>query len=182
VQTLHGIRFVPVARVRGTFLGLDARWLGRRGLLLSLLVVLVSPAGPLSHEQSLPLALRCAIGLLSIVAVLLTSLGHELGHALAGALGGVPIRAIVLAPDGGMTIRGTSEMAHVNLTTALAGPLANLLLGSVCLWLASLGLSTLVGGFLLQLGVLQLLTAALNLLPVGPLDGSRILAAWRALD
>jgi len=28
METLHGIRFVPFARVRGTLLGLDVRWIG----------------------------------------------------------------------------------------------------------------------------------------------------------
>ena len=73
MQTLHGIRFLPVARVSGTLLGLDARWLGTRGLMLSLLVVLFTPGGPLNHDTDLPVWVKLGIGLSSLVAVALTS-------------------------------------------------------------------------------------------------------------
>jgi len=183
VQTLHGVRFLPVASVRGTLVGFEASWLSRRGLLLSLLLVLASPAGPLSHDTPLPLPLRLGLGLGSVVAVLLTSLGHELGHALAGRLAGLPVRAIVLGPGGGITIRGHAEHAHVDLLTAIAGPLANLILAAVCGWATMhLAANTLVASWLVQVGLLQLLTSTANLLPFGPFDGARILAAWRALS
>jgi Zn-dependent protease len=172
-----------VACIRGTVLGFDARWLSRHGLLLSLLLVLASQAAPLSQAGPLPWWARVGIGLSSVLAVLLTSLSHELGHAIAGHLAGLPVRAIVLGPGGGVTIRARSEHPHVNLLTAMAGPLANLLLAALCGWATtSVVADTLVAGFLAQVGLLQLVTSATNLLPIGPFDGARILAAWRALD
>jgi Zn-dependent protease len=181
MHTLHGIRFLPIARVNGTLLGLDARWLSPRGLGLVLVLALVTPAGPLSQDGSIPLWIRVIVGLSSVVAVALTSLGHELGQAVAGRMAGLPVRAIVLAPEGGVTIRETSDQPHVNFRTALAGPLANAVFATFCAIVAfNCAPDGFVAGFFTQVAALQLLTAVANLLPFGPMDGSRIVAAWRA--
>ncbi len=181
MQSIHGIRFLPVARVSGTLFGLDARWLGSRGLLLTLLLVMFTPGGPLNHESDVPLLVKFGIGLSSLVAVAFTSITHELGHALAGRLAGLPVLAIVLAPEGAVTIRESSEQPRVNFRTALAGPLVNALLGTACVALAVLVVpDTFTATFLSQVAGLQLLTGMANLLPVGPMDGSKILTAWRA--
>ena len=182
METLHGIQFLPVARIWGTLLGLDVRWIGVRGLGLMLALALATPSGPLSQDLSVPLWLRIAIGLSSVLAVLLTSLGHELGHALAGRMAGLAVRAIVLAPHGGVTIRASSDRPHVNFRTALAGPMANAVFGTACAALAVLVVpETFLAGWLMLVGALQLLTALANLLPLGALDGSHIAAAWRGL-
>ena len=57
-------------------------------------------------------------------------------------MAGLAVNAIVLAPEGGFTIRAAG-------------------------WLTQVGL--------------QLFTAVLNLLPVGPLDGAKIVSAWQSL-
>ena len=182
METLHGIRFLPVARIQGTLLGLDARWLGRRGLALTLILALATPAGPLSQDSTVPLWIRVLVGLSSVAAVALTSLGHELGHAFAGKMAGLKVRAIVLAPEGGVTIRAASEHHHINFRTALAGPMANALFGTAFVALALLiAPESNAAAWLTQVGALQLVTALANLLPFGPMDGSHILAAWRGL-
>lgn len=182
MHTLHGIRFVPLARVDGTLLGLDARWLGWRGLTLALLLALANPSGPLSRDPDVPVWARLAFGLCSIVAVAFTSFGHEVGHAVAGRLAGLNVRAIVVAPQGGVTIRGSSEHPHVNFRTALAGPLANAVLGTLCLGVASLSTDHVLGLLLIELAAIQLLTAVVNLVPLGRTDGAHIVRAWRAFS
>jgi Zn-dependent protease len=118
----------------------------------------------------------------SLLAVLLTSLGHELGHAVAARLAGLPVRAVVLGPGGGATIRGSSERGYADVLTAAAGPLANLILGITSAWAVTLfPESGYVVNLLGQLAVLQLLTAATNMLPVGQFDGARIFRAWRTV-
>jgi Zn-dependent protease len=183
MQTLHGIRFLPVARVDGMLLGLDARWLDKRGLVLLALLMLANPAGVLNHDGALPLWLRIAIGLATVAAFVVTSLGHELGHVIAGRLAGLRVRAIVLAPQGSMTIRASSHRPAVNFWTALAGPVANAMLGlaSIAL-LMVLGPGHALSTLLIEFGLLQFITAVANLVPCGPLDGQRIMAAWRALQ
>jgi Zn-dependent protease len=179
MQTAHGIRYLTVLHLHGIHLGFDARWLGARGLGLMLLTLL-TPAGPLNTDATIPLWVRVTVGFSSVLAVIVTSLGHELGHALAGRLAGLNVRAIVLAPEGGVTIRASSDRPHVNFRTALAGPLANAVFATAS---AGLALYFVPEGFLsrylTQIGALQLLTAVANLLPLGPMDGSNILAAWR---
>jgi Zn-dependent protease len=119
--------------------------------------------------------------LLIVPAILLTSVGHELGHVLASRLAGLSVRAVVLAPQGGVTIRAGSDAPAVNFFTALAGPVSNAFLGVLCMWLAlALSLEGPLNTFLLELAALQLLTAAANLVPVGAMDGQRMLQAWRA--
>jgi Zn-dependent protease len=179
MQTLHGIRFLPVARIDGMQLGLDARWLGKHGLGLMVLLTLATLAGQLGQDSSIWAGLATAA--LIVPAIILTSLGHELGHVLASRLAGLSVRAVVLAPQGGMTIRAGCDAPLTNFLTALAGPLANALLGGLCVWLAlGLQLEGALGTFVVELATLQLLTAAANLVPCGPMDGQRMLAAWRA--
>jgi Zn-dependent protease len=178
VQTLHGIRFLSVARVDGMQLGLDARWLDVRGLGLLVLLML---ATMVSQNVATPLWVRLSAAAFIVPAILLTSLGHELGHVLASRLAGLSVRAVVLAPQGGVTIRAGSDAPAVNFCTALAGPLANAILGVMCIWLAVvLPLEDPLNTFLFELAALQLLTAAANLAPVGAMDGHRMLEAWRA--
>ena len=182
MQTLQGIRFLPLARVDGTWFGLDARWFGLRGLGLLLLLVLASPAGPLSSAEAIPWWARAGIGLATVAALVLTTLGHELGHAIVGRLSGIAVRAVVVAPQGGMTIRGACDQPALDFRTALAGPFANAILGTLCLCLAvSVGSDNLMRSVFIYAAALQLITAIANLLPYGPMDGQRILAAWREL-
>jgi Zn-dependent protease len=122
--------------------------------------------------------MRLLAGLSLVAAIIFTSLGHELGHVVASRLAGLPVRAVVLAPQGGMTIRMGSETPLVNVLTALAGPLANALFGFSCISiLIAVGPDAPSSQFLIELAALQLLTALANLLPWGPMDGQRILAA-----
>jgi Zn-dependent protease len=97
-------------------------------------------------------------------------------------MAGLAIRAIVLAPEGGVTIRSSSDHAHINFRTALAGPMANAVFATACAALALFAVpDSFASGWLTQVGLLQLLTAVANLVPVGPLDGAKILAAWQSL-
>src|SRR5437879_2146342 len=181
MQTLHGIRFLPIARIDGTLLGLDSRWVGGPGVGLMVLLTLATLAGQLSQDAGSPLWVRLSIAFSMVPAVVLTSLAHELGHVVASRLAGLSVRAVVLAPQGGVTIRGGSDNPAVNFRTALAGPLANAVFGTLCVWFAVGVPEGTLATFLIELAALQLLTVAANLVPCGPMDGQRMLAAWRAL-
>src|SRR5205085_5674997 len=121
-----------------------------------------------SQNVATPLWVRLSAAAFIVPAILLTSLGHELGHVLASRLAGLSVRAVVLAPQGGVTIRAGSDAPAVNFFTALAGPLANSALGALCVWLAlTLQIEGALLTFLVELAALQLVTAAANLLPLG---------------
>ena len=126
---------------------------------------------------------------------------HELGHALVGMRAGIPAKAIILLPIGGVTL--IDETQHPiepgaltwkrDIRIALAGPLVNLLVavvaGSSC-WLSRpqsiSGRSlTFIPGICRQPGLVQYLWLALfNLLPAYPMDGGRVLRALfsRSMD
>lgn len=182
MRTLHGTRFLSIGRIDGVQLGLDARWLGVRGWGLMVLLTLAALAGQLGQDSSSPGWVRLLQAGSIVPAIVLTSIGHELGHVVASRLAGLSVRAVVLAPQGGLTIRAGSDAPAVNFLTALAGPGANVMLGILCLWLAlAAQLEGPLCKFVLELAGLQLLSAAVNLLPLGALDGQRMFAAWRAL-
>src|SRR5713226_6896896 len=164
MQTLHGIRFLAVARIDGMQLGLDARWLDVRGLGLLVLLMLATMVGQLGQDAAPPLWVRLCSAVLIVPAIVLTSLGHELGHVLASRLAGLSVRAVVLAPQGGVTIRAGSEAPAVNFFTALAGPVANAVLGLMCIGLVLvLPLEGPLTTFVFELAALQMLTADANL-------------------
>ena len=60
---------------------------------------------------------------------------HELGHALVGAHAGVPVKAIILLPIGGVTVFDENQQPveqglltwKRDIRIALAGPLVNLI-------------------------------------------------------
>jgi Zn-dependent protease/CBS domain-containing protein len=128
---------------------------------------------------------------------------HELGHALVGMRAGVPAKAIILLPIGGVTVFDeTQRPVEPGLLTwkrdiriALAGPLVNLLIafaaGSVILAMAPQ-----IHFLTKPLGVVSsnnlprsfvwvnLWLALFNLLPAYPMDGGRVLRAlfMRTMD
>ncbi len=121
---------------------------------------------------------------LPLVAVILLVFGvsilvHEMGHALlARTTGADP--AIVLHGFGGLTSWSPSHevtrLRHVAIS--LAGPLAGLALGLVCLALqrTSLGDAGTTSEHVLRLAVLiNVFYGLFNLLPILPLDGGQIM-------
>jgi Zn-dependent protease len=112
-----------------------------------------------------------AIGLVALLFI------HESGHAVVMKLKGIPIGAMVFIPMLGAAVvmRRTPRGARDEAEVGIAGPVAGALASLVCLLIA-LALPTSPGiwaalayfGFFLNL---------LNLIPVLPLDGGRVLAA-----
>jgi Zn-dependent protease len=173
VQSLYGVRFKPIATVGGTLLGVDARWLSLRGwgpiVAVGLLAIATAPG-----EFSLA---RCAAGASMVAAVILTSLVHESGHALASRIAGLRVQALVIAPQGGVTIHMLSRVRLVNILTSLAGPFANAATGAGCaLLMLRIGPDGPLSRLLLEFLVIQFLAAGINLLPFGAMDGGRIFA------
>lgn len=123
---------------------------------------------------------------------------HELGHALVGRASGVPPRAIVLFPIGGVTIfdEAQPEIApnwKRDAKIAAAGPLVNFLIAGIALVVirfalpgARLFADPYVSSNNLPHCVLwaNLWLGAFNLLPAYPMDGGRVLRAFfsRSMD
>jgi len=117
---------------------------------------------------------------------------HELGHALVGRHSGVPPRAIILMPIGGVTIFDEAQPAVVpdwkrDIKIAIAGPVVNLLIAAV----SAIVFSQAIPGLRLwdnfyvsstnlphSLVWSNLWLAGFNLLPAYPMDGGRVLRAF----
>jgi Zn-dependent protease len=173
---------IRLGRIRGIRLG--ANW--------SVLVVAVL-VGVALGERVLPsfqpglagvwyAVAACGVTLAFLAGIL----AHELGHAVVARRQGLEVQGVVIWALGGFTsIDGQPERPGDELALSGIGPLVSLLVGGVLLGVGAgvgaLGAPRLAEGSLVWLGGLNLLLAALNALPVSPLDGGRVLHAglWR---
>ena len=133
---------------------------------------------------------------LALVAIIFGSVVlHELGHALVGLRAGVPAKAIILLPIGGVTLLDETQRPlepgiltwKRDIRIALAGPLANIIIavvtGGVLLAVAP-QIHFWAKPFYIYSGNLprslfwaNLGLAGFNLLPAYPMDGGRVLRA-----
>lgn len=109
---------------------------------------------------------------------------HELGHGVVGKLLKLRVSVVVLYFFGGATTASQPTNAVQELWFTLAGPIVNLVLGTI-FWVLTLlanqiGLATVaqVSG---EAGWINLLLGITNLIPAAPLDGGHVLEAiiWK---
>lgn len=121
---------------------------------------------------------------IGVVAFLASILAHEISHALVARRNGITTRSIELWALGGMArLDRQARTAGAEAGIAVAGPLASAVVGAVMLgawalmpssgWLEDLRP---VAGWL---AVVNIGLALFNMLPGAPLDGGRVLKAWR---
>lgn len=162
----------------GKFLGVEIRIHTFFLLLLGLAISYSSVSGSSS-------ARGFALWLILVLAVIV----REVARAIAAAWYNLDLRSVLLLPTGGLQQYGTPEATEHAATSAigkrlgLVGPVANLLFG---LFLAAVILTVAPEINLLErpwltpahlirgLVWINLLLAAVNLLPAAPLDGGRI--------
>ncbi|MGZ4814752.1 MAG: site-2 protease family protein [Terriglobales bacterium] len=131
------------------------------------------------------------VGLVAIV--LAAVIVHEVAHGLALTSRNLPPRMLILMPMGGVTLMddGTGQYRDPlgNPRTALAGPIANLLLGGAAILLVPYvapGMRILAFPYVDCTNLLRsfiwinLFIGTVNLLPAYPLDGGHLLRAWFA--
>lgn len=134
--------------------------------------------------SSLVNAYGVAPGVLAVVAFLGSILAHELGHALTARRFGVRTESIDLWALGGIAkLDRPAPTPRAEGWIAVAGPLTSLTIGVVSIG-AAIGLSAAGAagpyvGVLGWLGVVNGVLAVFNMLPGAPLDGGRVLKAWR---
>jgi Zn-dependent protease len=127
------------------------------------------------------------LGLMAVVLVAVVL--HETGHIIAAQVRRIPLRAIVLLPIGGLPFRDGTEahrapVAKDEVLFALAGPLTSLLAGAIAaaaVFTLKPDVHLLVKPYISAEHILKsvvwvnLLLGAINLAPVYPLDGGRLL-------
>jgi len=133
---------------------------------------------------------QTAVWLILLVVILASVLIHELGHALAARRLGIPIDDIMLTPICGLArLERAPDTPKDEIIVAMAGPLAN---GLVVLILGFIVLAThanfpfdpdeIRASLLLTLLWVNGALFLLNLLPIFPMDGGRVLRALLALS
>ena len=119
----------------------------------------------------------------------LSLLAHEMGHALVGRREGIGVRGITLTLLGGHTQFVTEpSTAGAELRVSAVGPATNAVLAGL-FWAGGQmldgsvgGLAPLLGELFLLLAGVNVVLAAVNMLPGAPLDGGAVLEAllWMA--
>lgn len=118
---------------------------------------------------------------------------HEIGHALAAQIVGVPVKSVMIWLLGGFTnLAHPSEKPSHNLFIYAAGPLVNMLLTFLCVALYAVSALIFLPAsqtpaiyiwvqtfqtLFFSLAVVNLILIVFNLLPIYPLDGGNILRA-----
>ncbi|MDN4494545.1 site-2 protease family protein [Ureibacillus aquaedulcis] len=123
------------------------------------------------HPLFLPILFSIVLyGNISYYALILSSLIiHEVGHILAAYFCKVKVERCVIMPYGGeIQLKGGNSIApKKQLIIALGGPIA-----TICCMAATPFLDPLIADPLLKI---QIILLAVNIIPIWPLDGGRII-------
>ena len=127
-----------------------------------------------------------------IVFLFVFVLFHELAHSVIARRNNIKVRKIVLYPIGGVSeIEEIPENPSIEWRMAVAGPLTSIVIGAALVGInyvlpfkiPTFSASTIIlstGNLLLDLGYLNLLLGAFNLIPAFPMDGGRVFRALLA--
>ncbi len=172
---------IPIARILGVEIRVQYSWV------IVLALVAVIAVGQLDEvEPGLPDAVAWLLGGVVSLGFFVSSVWHDLAHALVARRRGVEVKSIAVSFFGGATpLDPSSPKPGDDAVIAASGPLASLALGGVFFGL--MGAAILTGtfgaatGVLAVLGFLNLVLGLVNLVPAYPLDGGRLIRdiAWR---
>ena len=166
----------------GTFAGIDV-------FIHATFLLLIGWIG-YSHWLQFGTIAKVIEGILFILALFLSVILHEYGHALTARKYGIKTRDITLYPIGGVArLERMPDKPIEELWVALMGPAVNVVIAAVIfLYLYLTGgladmtdLSVVSGSFLMRLMVVNITLVIFNLLPAFPMDGGRVLRALLAL-
>lgn len=173
---------IPIARVFGIEIRVQLGWV----IVLALIAVIA--VGQLTAvDPELEAVTSWVLGGLVALGFFLSSVSHDLAHALVARRRGVDVQTIGVAFFGGSTpFDPASPNPGDDAAIALSGPLTSIGIagilfgGSVAVVTASREFNA-AAGVLSVLVLLNLLLGLVNLVPAYPLDGGRIVRdlAWR---
>ena len=170
---------VPVARLFGIEIRLHLSWI------FIIAIVTVTVGGRLGSLQPADDAtLAWVIGAVAAIGFLGTVVAHELAHALVSRRVGMPVDAITVHFVGSpATVDVRAATPRAEAAVALAGPLTSLGFGVGLIILAVIGIESNVsplrvaGDVLFIIGALDIVLAAVSIVPAFPLDGGRVVRA-----
>ena len=131
------------------------------------LVTMLLSVGVLDRQLSMGLGVAAGVVLLLLI--------HEMGHLVYARLARVPVRSPVFIPGVGAFVRlvRLPENAQIEAGLALAGPAVG---GGAAVLACGAGIAV-QSPPVIEIGVLSLTFNLLNLVPMSPLDGGRVLEA-----
>ena len=170
---------VPVARLFGIEIRVHLSWI------FIIAIITVTVGGRLGTLQpSADATLAWLIGAVASLGFLATVVAHELAHALVARRTGLMVDAIsvhFIGSPATVDIRAATPRAEAAI--ALAGPVTSFALGVLLIAVAILGMTSgiealqVVGDALFIIGVLDVVLAAVSIVPAFPLDGGRLVRA-----
>jgi Zn-dependent protease/CBS domain-containing protein len=173
---------VPIARVFGIEIRVQLGWV----IILALIAVIA--VGQLTAvDPELESLVSWILGGLVALGFFVSSVSHDLAHALVARRRGVDVQAIGVSFFGGATpLDPTSPNPGDDAAIAASGPVTSIVIATL-LFALSVGVVALgdtfhaAAGVLSVLVLLNLLLGLVNLVPAYPLDGGRIVRdlAWR---
>ena len=169
---------VPVARVFGIEIRVQLGWVLVLALIGVIAVEQVSILDPDLDDR-----LTWILGGLVAAGFFLSSVLHDLAHAIVARRRGLDVKAIAISFFGGSTpLDPTAPDARDDLAIAISGPLASIvvaavLLGAMFALVGPTGSLDAPAGVLAVLVFLNLVLGLVNLIPAYPLDGGRIVRA-----
>ena len=173
---------IPIARVFGIEIRVTIGWT------VVLAVVAVIAVGQLTAvDPELPSHLAWILGGLVAFGFFVSSVSHDLAHAIVARRRGVEVSSVLVSFFGGSTpLDPASPDPRHDAAIAASGPLTSIVIALVLLGLTA-GATALGDDFSAAAGVLAVLVflnfvlGVVNLVPAYPLDGGRIVRdlAWR---
>lgn len=172
---------ITLFKLLGFEVRIDISW-----IIIAVLIVwsLAQGVFPLYDKTLSPLT-YWLLGVGGAIGLFASIIFHELSHSLVARRFGLPMRGITLFIFGGVAeMDDEPSSPKAEFLMAIAGPLASIGIGALCLGLLSLirGIWPRPSELILNyLGTINLILAAFNLLPAFPLDGGRVFRSllWR---
>jgi len=175
-------RGIPVARLLGTEIRVHVSWT----LIVAFLVASLGAVDLPGRYPAWPAGVAWAVAAAAGAGFFASVLLHELAHVAVGRWAGAAPQSVTLLLFGGVAPaeRGARTAAW-EVAIAIVGPLASIVIGSAALVAAAaigappasgIAAEALVETFAV-VGLLSCLVGLVNLAPVFPLDGSRLLRA-----
>jgi Zn-dependent protease/CBS domain-containing protein len=173
---------IPIARIAGIEVRVQYSWV----IVLALITVIA--VGQLTAiDPEIEETMSWVLGAIVALGFFVSSVAHDLAHALVARRRGVDVRAVVVTFFGGSTpLDPGSTNPGDDAAIAASGPLVSIAIGLVLLalsaWAFALGDAfSNATGVLSVLMFLNLILGLVNLIPAYPLDGGRIVRdlVWR---
>jgi Zn-dependent protease len=173
---------IPIARIFGIEVRVQLGWV------FVLALVAVIAVGQLNQvDPTLEESVAWILGGLVALGFFISSVSHDMAHALVARRRGVDVKSIGVSFFGGATpLDPASTKPGDDAIIAASGPFASLAIGGLCFALMSGALAAgpsfgAAAGVLAVLVFLNLVLGLVNLVPAYPLDGGRIIRdlVWR---